>query len=106
MRGICSYFVPMPNPRFKDQRLPNERTLRDILDDRLALFFECGKCERLSMCDLLHLVWKCGPDAKVGTVRLKTVCSRCGSRGGEALLRDSYIRGEFQWFPRGPKASR
>ncbi len=75
--GFCSYFVEPPNPKFEDNRNPNDRTLRDVVDDRLALFFEYASCERLSQSDLLDLVWRFGPDTKIETIRFKVVCSRC-----------------------------
>ncbi len=61
----------MPNPKFEDNRNPNDRTLRDVVDERLALFFECASCQRLSQSDLLELVWRFGPDTKIETIRFQ-----------------------------------
>lgn len=96
----------MPNPKFEDNRNPNDRTLRDVVDDRLALFFECASCERLSQSDLLHLVWRFGPDTKIETIRFKVVCSRCNARRATPLLKSAYRRGDAAWFPRPPLATR
>lgn len=71
----------------KTTETPNERTLRDLVDDRLALFFECASCQRLSQSDILELVWRFGPDTKIETVRFKVVCSRCNARRATPLLK-------------------
>jgi hypothetical protein len=96
----------MPNPKTADSRDPSSRTLRDLVDDHLALFFECVACERLAQVDLLDVIWRLGPETKVETVRFKVVCSRCGKRRAVPLLCNFQRRRDDKWFPRPPKASR
>jgi hypothetical protein len=104
---LSFYFVHfMPNPKFEDNRKPNDRTLRGLVDDRLALFFECASCQRLSQSDILELVWRFGPDIKVETVLFRAVCSRCNARSATPLLKSVYRRGDFTWSPQPPLASR
>ena len=96
----------MPNPKLPDERSPDDRTLRDIVEAHLALYFECDKCWRLSLSDLLNLVWRFGPDTKVQVVKNKVVCSRCGAKRAIPLLRRGYRKHEMGWTPRPPRASR
>ena len=105
-KGACSYFVLMPNPIEPRKTPVEDRTLRDLFEDRMMLFFECTRCERLSRTDVLDLACYHGADVTVGKLAKKARCTRCGTRKAEPLLRLPYGRGDFPWLPRPPKASR
>jgi ribosomal protein L44E len=96
----------MPNPRERDTRTPDKLTLRDLVEQRIGLYFECANCRRLSPVDLLDLVAKFGPDSRVEPIRFKAKCSTCGKRRAKPLYRYPLRKGLDEWWPHPPGAGR
>jgi hypothetical protein len=55
---------------------------------------------------LLDLVERYGIATKLGELRAKAVCSRCGKREVDVLTRERGVRGARAWHPRPPGAMR
>ncbi|WP_152981905.1 hypothetical protein [Prosthecomicrobium hirschii] len=96
----------MPNPREPDQKTPDAFTLRDVVERRLAMVFECANCRRVTQVDVLNLVARFGPEMAVEAVRFRARCQRCGKRRARPLFRDPAIRGDRAWWPKPPGATR
>lgn len=97
----------MPNPLELDQRSVLSRSLRDVIEGRQALFFECSNCTRLRRVDAIDLVAELGDaDITVGEVLFKSRCSLCGKKRAVPLLCDMTRPKQMGWFPRAPKAGR
>lgn len=95
----------MPNPRELDRRLPNELSLRDLVERRVVLFFECSNCYRLTPVDLLDLIARFGPDSRLEPIRFKARCTRCGKKRAKPLLQFPPLR-KGTWWPAPPRAGR
>jgi hypothetical protein len=88
---------------------PDDRddyTLRRIVELRLSLVFECRNCRKISQADLLDLIGRYGPSAKLGDLRPKGKCSRCGKRAADVLLKAAGTPAKRGWWPRPPGAQR
>jgi hypothetical protein len=85
-------------------RLVDDLTLRAVVDRGHGLTFECDNCWRLVGADVLALIGKYGPEATVGEVRRKLVCTRCHRRRARALLRTGDRNDD--WFPTRPRGGR
>lgn len=95
----------MPNPR-APKTDPSTITLRELIEDRLILVFECRRCGKLSEVDVLQLVHLFGPDTLASATLFRGRCSRCGRRSARALLRDPTRRKEEGWLTQKPMLSR
>ena len=96
----------MPNPREPDRRDPADYTLRDVVERRLRLVFECANCWKIAEIDVLDLVARFGPETPLGVTRFRARCQRCGKRRARPLLHDPVNRGERAWWPQPPGARR
>lgn len=96
----------MPNPREPDRRSPETYTLRDLVDRRITLFFECANCLKAAQIDVLEMIARFGPESRLEPIRFKARCSRCGKRRARPLLRLPILRGDAAWWPMPPGARR
>jgi|HubBroStandDraft_5_1064220.scaffolds.fasta_scaffold1027500_1 hypothetical protein len=88
---------------------PNERdkyTLRQIVEFRLGLAFDCRNCGKFSKIDVLTLIERYGAATPLGALQSKGKCSRCGKRAADILTHDPGVRGDRAWRPRTPGATR
>ena len=85
-------------------RLVDDLDLRTVVEHGHQLSFECDNCWRLVAVDVLTLIGKFGPDAKVGEVRRKLVCTRCHKRRARALVRTGNRKDD--WVPTRPRGGR
>jgi len=92
----------MPNPREPDHRSPETFTLRDLVEQRIGLYFECANCGRLTPVDVLDLVARFGPESRLEPISFRARCSRCGKRRARPLLRFPLRKGLDEWWPRSP----
>ena len=98
----CSANVLVPNPRLPEARDPETFTLRDVIERRMTLVFECANCRKVSQVDTLNLAMRCGPEALVQAVRFRARCTRCGKRRARPLLKDPTAPEVRAWWPRPP----
>jgi hypothetical protein len=92
----------MPNPRTPERRSPETSTLRDIVEQRITLYFECANCGRVTPADVLILVARFGPESRLEPIRFRARRSRCGKRRARPLLRFPLWRGAGEWWQRLP----
>jgi hypothetical protein len=96
----------MPNPRTPERRSPETFTLRDIVEERIGLYFECANCGRVTPADVLTLVARFGPESLLEPIRFRARYSRCGKRRARPLMRFPLTRGVDEWWPVPPGATR
>jgi len=88
---------------------PDERdeyTLRRVAELQLSIAFECRNCHKISQREVLDLIELYGLTTKLGDLRPKARCSRCGKRAADILMRSPGLRGARAWWPRPPGATR
>lgn len=96
----------MPNPRFPDAKDPEQFSIRDVIERRMGMVFECANCRKVAQVDVLQLVSRFGPDILLQATRFRARCTRCGKRRARILLKDPASRGDWAWWPRPPGATR
>jgi transcription elongation factor Elf1 len=88
---------------------PDDRdkyTLRRVVELSLAVAFECRNCHKLAQSNVLDLVERYGLRTKLGELRAKAVCRRCGKRAADVLMRDPGMPRGREWWPRPPLGTR
>lgn len=95
----CSFYVLMPNPRALPTITLEEVTLRDIVEQGYDLVFQYTGCLKVSRVDVLELVHKFGPEAKLEPIRFKLRCARCGRRRARPMLINKGYPGDHAWWP-------
>jgi bacterioferritin-associated ferredoxin len=65
----------------------DQYTLRRVSDLGLTVAFECQNCRKVSQKDVLELIERYGLGTRLGDLRPKAKCSRCGRRAAEVLMR-------------------
>ena len=84
----------------------DQYTLRRVVELGLTVAFECRNCQKISQRNVLDLIERYGMTVKIGELRPKAVCSRCGKRQADILMRERGIRGARAWWPRPPRGTR
>lgn len=102
MARTRSLYVLMPNPIEVRITTPEEVKLRDIVEQRYDLVFQCSGCLKVSRMDVLELIHKFGPDAKLEPIRFKLRCTRCGRRRAKPMLYNKAYPGNHAWWPWPP----
>lgn len=92
----------MPNPRVPTPKNPATFTLRDVVEGRFMLVFQCAGCGKVAQVDPLTLVAQSGPECLLETVRFKARCTRCGKRRARPFLRDPVKPEVHAWWPHNP----
>jgi hypothetical protein len=92
----------MPNPRALPTITLEDVTLRDIVEQRYDLVFQCTGCLKTSKMDVLELIHKFGPEAKLEPIRFKLRCAGCGRRRARPFLCNKTYPGDHAWWPWPP----
>jgi hypothetical protein len=77
-------------------------TLRQVIELRLTLVFECRNCKHVSQFDVLGLVERFGADAPLGAIRRRGKCRLCKHRHAELLMKLPGPRSREKWWPHAP----
>jgi bacterioferritin-associated ferredoxin len=80
-------------------------TLRHVAELRLTVAFECRNCRHIAQKDILELIEEHGLAAKLGDLRSRAKCGRCGKRAAE-VLKTPGVHGSRAWWPHPPRATR
>lgn len=88
------------------QRERDSFTLRQVVERRLSLVFECTNCRRICKVDMLSLIARYGSETTIGTVRRRTWCTLCKHQVADALFRVPGFRSDQKWMPRPPMLQR
>jgi hypothetical protein len=81
-------------------------TLRHVVELRLGLAFDCRNCGKFTSLDVVLLIERYGAAMRLGDLRPKAKCSRCGKRTADVLTHLPGVRGARAWWPRPPGATR
>jgi len=81
-------------------------TLRQVVELRLLVVFECRNCRKVSEVDLLGLIERYGASATLGEIRTKARCRICKKQSADVLMREPGWRKDTGWCPRPPFATR
>jgi hypothetical protein len=92
----------MPNPNEIPNITPDDVTLRDIVEQRYDLVFQCAGCLKVARMDVLELIHKFGPNSKLEPIRFKLKCIRCGRRRASPMLYNKAYPGNHAWWPWPP----
>ena len=78
-------------------------SLRDVVEHRVQLVFNCRSCLRAMKADALALVHRYGPEAKLASLRARARCSNCKKRAVDVLLRKPNAMNRREgWIPYPP----
>jgi hypothetical protein len=87
-----------------EARALDSYTLRYLVEKRVSPFFECCKCEKRALIDVIAMIDLYGSATTLGELRSRARCSRCKSTQADIIL-NNHSR-DYTWFPRPPHAGR